>query len=644
MKYFSVILLAITFLITSLTVHASDSSSADQFLSRLDSLLEKPVPNLSQIIPEYTRPSNENKSLIVGVFSNESDDRVNWGLLLSEMIRVNLHSLPEDPVDIGILHLDKLKYDARSINYRGDKAVDLTDYKNLVTLGKRYGIEKILSGSIKNVNQFFTINLRISNATTNEITNKHFSFEQKELKNNLPLMLEWIYLQLGSNNVNDLIKIRKFGPDNIDLLDEFSPILQSIYLDKQTRFPKLLIEMLKEETNFPTAQFHQIIIQPAGQDVLEHNNEISKIAIKYPNSQAIQSVAAISFWHLNRPGLMQKNILNLQNNIVSSSVEYSSYLALTGVFINYRNSLDAIAVAREEIIRWPHRHRSWWQLSYAVEKLAWQYRGNSFWRDTPEKGKLFFKQLIDFSKDAIDVEIKLHPYSGGGYGNRISLHIGYSDEMYQDFLKGIQYDPLEKYIYNKALNFSGPKWGGSVTTQNKIYQLAVENRLPKNQLNDLWLRYIEPNKNDPAVLLQNFASKMGLPDIYSIDNYMGFLSKNKYISSSFVIIFLFLLFLFFTRRSKIRRHQQNLITLKYEELNGQIDLLQKKWKRERKNLIIEKHEAGFILPQIEQYYFVIFESNGLKIDSHFGIINGDIEEASSTMNEVIQSGIKKLFQ
>ena len=151
---------------------------------------------------------------------------------------------------------------------------------------------------------------------------------------------------------------------------------------------------------------------------------------------------------------------------------------LAGAIVDNGNSVEAITVLLEAVERWPQNYRAWWSLGWAVNKHAWQVRGNSFWRDVPERAKTRFKSLAILSDKILDQALKLNDRSPGLWNmkiNTLGSIDGFSNEILEVFDKAVLIAPQNRSVYSSALNYSGQNWGGSVKARRHIIETAEKN-------------------------------------------------------------------------------------------------------------------------------------------------------------------------
>ena len=86
------------------------------------------------------------------------------------------------------------------------------------------------------------------------------------------------------------------------------------------------------------------------------------------------------------------------------------------IMFNYADALikngetyEGIAIMLETVQRWPEQYRVWWSLGWALNRHAWQVRGNSVWREVPKRAQQEFTALSLLADKVVDKALELNP-------------------------------------------------------------------------------------------------------------------------------------------------------------------------------------------------------------------------------------------
>ena len=128
-----------------------------EVVDKVKSLLEDPLPQVSEVIPGDERPGREVPTLIVATLEGEKDDEMSWGDAIGRIIRRKITFAPRNLLrmpDLTLSHVDAWRPGMRDKDvYRSTESIKL--------LGKRLGITNALTGKVRIYKSMFELNLSL---------------------------------------------------------------------------------------------------------------------------------------------------------------------------------------------------------------------------------------------------------------------------------------------------------------------------------------------------------------------------------------------------------------------------------------------------------------------------------------------------
>ncbi len=456
------------------------SWASEPLIDQVRGELKDSLYPIDSIIPGYKRPSHAAPRLAVAEFRISSSHLHDWSQAISEVLRFRIQYVPN--VRLYMPAAQFITTDAR-VEDGPDRPL-LTAQQHFRNLNQFLGIETVLTGSIVQNESVFTFETELVDAQSGEINSqKSWRFESHELAEVLIQVVDWVYQSLGvglseeeRNYIADrntlkneaieaftqhYAQISSLGaPLKRDLLDR----LQTQYPDFALLAPYVLRYRVyarnHEEAYKNIEMYDRLLTTHAGNAGVELGTYMALDISVMPKHE----VAA-------RLKKMNK-LVRLNPHDPSMMIELASALLSNGI------SVDAIAILLEATERWPDNYRLWWTLGWAVNRHAWQVRGNSYWRDVPESAKGLFMSLTRIADSIIDRALELNQYNPHLWDMKINSLggvDGYSAQLLEVFDKAVAVGPELETIYANALNFSGENWQGNARARRHIIETAEKN-------------------------------------------------------------------------------------------------------------------------------------------------------------------------
>lgn len=142
---------------------------------------------------------------------------------------------------------------------------------------------------------------------------------------------------------------------------------------------------------------------------------------------------------------------------------------------NHADYAQGIAIALEDIARWPHNYRAWWDLAYTVDRYADAVRGGEAWSAMSEQAARRYPKLVALAGDAARTALESHSGQANLYLIRMDAEAAQGNDWYGEFSAGIEAAPHAAGLYDDALNYASDKWGGDARERARIYRLARDN-------------------------------------------------------------------------------------------------------------------------------------------------------------------------
>jgi len=132
----------------------------------------------------------------------------------------------------------------------------------------------------------------------------------------------------------------------------------------------------------------------------------------------------------------------------------------------------AVVVAAEAARRWPENYRVQWVLAAALDQIASNIRGTSFWKDLPADTRRRHVALRSLAGEALDRAMAQQPYVVDLWKIRLDHAGGKPEALMEVFRRAVVLAPNDAMLYTKAMNYANPQWGGTPAMREEIYETA----------------------------------------------------------------------------------------------------------------------------------------------------------------------------
>lgn len=443
------------------------------FIQEIRSVLEDPLPPLSEALPGYTRPSEQSPSLLVANLTSKSEDDMPWGRAIGNILR---HKIMFSPgIALRMPNINVYLQDAWTPE-TAKKDVGRS-MESVRIVGQRLGIKNALMGNIKIEGPHFELDLDLRELPSGK-THKtfHFSGNVAELPATLSVTVIQIYEFLGIKLSQESIKYASLKtPATFDNLKDFTKLIADTANQSREEAFLPVKKQWDRGIFLPSlANAYFYYIDP-GEDLHSYLKLLDEVASAFPENVGIEFTVASYMGYKDAPDLLDMKIKRLQKIIRENPQDPNAMIMLGDVLASSGYNLSALAVCIEALERWPDQYRAWWNISYALNQYAAQLRGRKFWADVPDKGKRMYPPLKDLAYKAVNKALNFNPDMADLWILKMRSVAGFSPELMECFNNAIRLAPNNKYAYATALNFSLPQWGGSYEAQEVVWKLAVKN-------------------------------------------------------------------------------------------------------------------------------------------------------------------------
>jgi hypothetical protein len=125
--------------------------------------------------------------------------------------------------------------------------------------------------------------------------------------------------------------------------------------------------------------------------------------------------------------------------------------------------------------RWPQAYRTHWQMAFALQQYGWMLRGPGYWHEVPKIGRRGFPVFIDLSEQFYQSTLSMNPDANEALiGLMISTKLNGGDWL-AAFDRAVEANPHNWWLYDRAMCYARPQWGGDAETRLRIESVALEN-------------------------------------------------------------------------------------------------------------------------------------------------------------------------
>ncbi len=132
----------------------------------------------------------------------------------------------------------------------------------------------------------------------------------------------------------------------------------------------------------------------------------------------------------------------------------------------------ALSISLAYYATWPRSYRARWQTGYALMQYAWMLRGNSTWDKVPVLGRASLRPLMGMAEPLIAEALAIQPNSPILWENRVRTLYHVGGDWRGAFDASIERLPRARNLYEAAMEFSQPRWGGKPADIERVESLA----------------------------------------------------------------------------------------------------------------------------------------------------------------------------
>ncbi len=461
---------------------------------------------IESLLPGYQRPRWNAPKLVVAEFRVADDDLKVWSQAVAEILTYRIQYVP-----------GALLYMPAPYNNHVDAGADVDEDRPLLTdagafgnLHRSLGIDTVLTGVVKSRGDKFALIVELVDAGSGKTSRKRaWTFTEDGLPKVLIEITRWVYqsldVKLKPRELAYIEDMKTLGSDAIQaFIDNYTGISK---LDAPLRADKVR-QLHEAYPELALLSVYALHTRPYAKDLDEAYRNLDFYRDIRSRSGGNAGIELESYRVMQIEGLpkheVSKRLENMKKLVAANPQDPTIMIVFADALIKNGQTFEGISVLLEAVERWPENYRVWWSLGWALNKHAWQVRGDSIWRDVPERAKQQYTLLSDYSDQAVDEALELNPHAPMLWSmkiNSIGSKDGFTDELMATFDKAVEVAPNNRYIYENALNYSTGRWGGNAAARKHIIAAAE-----KHNPDSAW---IEPMRRRHVVDLDNWQDRLG---------------------------------------------------------------------------------------------------------------------------------------
>jgi hypothetical protein len=469
----------------------ASAEDLESVLAPVDELLvREQLPAVGEVVPGYVAPGSRRPGLVVADFETESEDDLPWGIAVAAVLRDIAGYSPRATLYMPSPIYQIVGNDAFELKHGQVHSVN--DLSTMQRIGGRLGIATGVSGAIRVVDGRFELQVEMLDLGVGETSlSTTFTGGIEELPGAIASVAMTVRKALDAP-VDESYTSRAAGAasSSSDAIARLARVIALWQSENREAAATAAADLLADEPDLSAAALAYLQIPDFGHDNIEQNAFALSIAGSYPAHGAIQTHALRRLWPGSRFDVTRDKLQRLRDLVAADRDNWMAMVLLAAFLADNGYQRDAVSLARESVRRWPDNYRAWWSLAYALQKLAWYYRGSDFSANTPERSREQFAEMLAMADPAADRALELHPDVAGLWRLKMDLHPGYNAAMLAAYERALALAPNDYATYDYALNYAAPKWGGSFGAQIDIYEDAVENNPGVSWTNDLYAKHI----------------------------------------------------------------------------------------------------------------------------------------------------------
>ncbi len=128
----------------------------------------------------------------------------------------------------------------------------------------------------------------------------------------------------------------------------------------------------------------------------------------------------------------------------------------------------------EVLVANPQFRMNWVYVAEQLGRLAFQFRGEEWWDDVPDRDQRLFVNLSGLAMEAADAALAVYPKDASLLEARMRFEYGTTDDLVKYFLKGVEANPQNESLYSEFIHYTQPRWGGWYELQMAALALAFK--------------------------------------------------------------------------------------------------------------------------------------------------------------------------
>lgn len=275
--------------------------------------------------------------------------------------------------------------------------------------------------------------------------------------------------------------------------------------------------MWREHRDVPSTATLYLFALDNGGGAAELRARLPELLASRPRTKALESYGYLLQSQNAERGIDPDAVAALSEMLIANPNNLGAWLALANAYMGeqvmYREDergmmyvlspaidhhvgyASAIALSLAMVRRWPNYYRAWWGLSYSLRSYAGLVRGTGYARNIPVAQRERYHEIMAVAEASLSEAIRRHPAQGSLYINKIAFDVENGRDWMSTFRRAAQIDPHSRRLYQTALNYGRPQWGGTKDTLREIYDTAKSNNPDADwprQLRDAWAPEIRP--------------------------------------------------------------------------------------------------------------------------------------------------------
>lgn len=478
------------------TLSVQTAHAAADLPGKVASLLSDELPELRSVLPDYIPPAENAPSLAIGDFYTESNDKIDWGRALGELLRTSL---------AGYLDMPSRRVARKDAWYPGVATADLMrSVESLAFYHERYGTQAIVTGKVVVNEAEFQWTVHIMSLPERKTLQKMVGSGALA---DLPEILEKVRVKVlntvgyeGATDWQDLSAIHS------ERLKEYGRLLYQIEREPGMDVFAASSAFIRKDYDLIPSVLLYIEHYPSPEmrdEIREKQDEFTRFDNKYPESAAVKLCLARNMISTSAAHHVMNNKINALKKYVSSYPDDPmGFVLLADVLASNNFQLEGIVVSLEALRRWPDNFRAWWDLAWTLESYAWRLRGHDYWKNVPEEGRRMFPILKALSLDANRKALELNRDNAKLWHQNMAAIGKFNSEFKNAFRRAIELHPYYRDAYETALNYASPKWGGTVREQQKILELARRNNPGATWIDEIAKKHVSEESVKTASLFE----------------------------------------------------------------------------------------------------------------------------------------------